>query len=414
MQAFKVKELAGGEVVIEGWANKSVTDRGMDLIKKEAWELDNYKKNPIMLFNHDTAKVVGKAVICEPRDEGLYVKCKLSKSKDPMVQYVRDLVLEGILNTFSVGFNSMDEQRQSDGVNEIKKAELYEVSIVSIPMNQDSVFSVTTKSFQGKTYNEIKKQILVENGAMFASELQEKIAAMESKEGFDKAAYMKALCEKMGCDEETLAKILAGTMEPTEEQVAAAKAFMEEEKPKEEHKPEEKATTSVIAIKIPKASVENIEAASQWAEENGWKGGMIEEEGEYFVAYQEDPEKFESSEEVPLDDSSGVLSVIGFAKESPQPKQKQAGEGGNAITPAETPKFDDNAYLQQARQTNVLLSVLVEKMESMVQVMQSMVKPVELPKPIEVPEDELASSEQAEEILKWAADLDKRIKMLGQ
>lgn len=403
LNKFRVKEMAGDSIVIEGWANKSVVDRGMDIIKKEAWMLDNFKKNPIMLFNHDTGKVVGKVIKCEAQDEGLFVKCQMSKSKDPMVQYVKDLVKEGILNSFSVGFSAHDEQK-SAGANEITKAELYEVSIVSIPMNQESIFSVTTKSFEGKTYREAKRQVLIEKGATFASQCQDKIYEMEKEEGFDKQALVKELCEKMGCDEEELGKILAGEKEPSEEQMKAMNEVLkliDEEKP-EEHKQEEKATT-VVAIKIPKSSVENIEAASTWAEENGWKGGMIEEEGEFFVAYQEDPELFEDLQEVEVGD--GVMSVIGVSKKPAEEKQKQAVGG------TEVQKFDDNAYLLQARQTNVLLSMLVDKMETLIMHMQAMVKPVEKPVVIE---DESASAEQAEELMKWAEDLDKRIKMLGQ
>lgn len=420
-EAFKVKELASGEVVIEGWANKAVLDRGMDIIKKEAWMLDNYKKNPIMLFNHDTEKIVGKITACEARDEGLYVKCKMSKSKDPMVQYVKDLVQEGILNSFSVGFNAMDEQKSMDGVNEITKAELYEVSIVSIPMNQDSTFSVTTKSFQNKTYQEARRQVLIEKGAEYASELQDKIAELSAMEGFDKSAFMKALCEKMGCSEEEMSAFMTGEKEPTDEQKGMINAACDEAMPKKEvppveEKPEEnpeekKATTSVVAIKIPKANVDNAEAAGTWAEENGWKGGMVEEEGDFYVAYQEDPEMFTDLQEVEV--GEGVMSLVGFKKEE-QKKEKQAGEGGGNISPVEAgPKLDDNAYLQQARQTNVLLAMLNDKFETMIMHMQAMVKPTPQQVEVEV-EQEPADEGTAEELSKWAEDLDKRIKMLGQ
>ena len=97
---FKVKALEDGSVYLEGWANKAVVDRGKDLIGKKAWNVENYKKNPIMLFNHDHSKPIGKMLSVEAKDEGLYIKGRISNSKDPEISRIRDLVKEGILNSF--------------------------------------------------------------------------------------------------------------------------------------------------------------------------------------------------------------------------------------------------------------------------------------------------------------------------
>jgi HK97 family phage prohead protease len=142
---FKSSEGTRNGVIIEGWANKAVVDRGGDLIKKEAWNLDNFQKNAMILYNHDRDKPIGKALAVEPRDEGLYIKARISGSSDPEITKIRDLIKEGILNTFSVGFDCKREEKSADGVNEIKEAELFEVSVVTLPMNQDSTFSVAKK-----------------------------------------------------------------------------------------------------------------------------------------------------------------------------------------------------------------------------------------------------------------------------
>ena len=55
---FKAREDAR-ELLIEGWANKAVVDRGGDMIPKDAWDLKNYSKNPIILFSHDKNQPIG-------------------------------------------------------------------------------------------------------------------------------------------------------------------------------------------------------------------------------------------------------------------------------------------------------------------------------------------------------------------
>jgi HK97 family phage prohead protease len=142
---FKSSEGTRNGVIIEGWANKAVVDRGGDLIKKEAWNLDNFHKNAMILYNHDRDKPIGKALAVEAKDDGLYIKARISGSSDPEITKIRDLIKEGILNTFSVGFDCKRQEKSSDGVTEIKEAELFEVSVVTLPMNQDSTFSVAKK-----------------------------------------------------------------------------------------------------------------------------------------------------------------------------------------------------------------------------------------------------------------------------
>ena len=144
-------------VFIEGFANrfkegeKLLVDRGDDLIDPSAWAaggLDNFATNGIILFNHDRDNPVGRAVKIETNDDGLFLKAKISDSDHPEVSRVRDLVKDGTLKAFSVGFNPKrmeDMEIEGKKVNMIKEAELLEVSIVSLPMAERSLFNVTAK-----------------------------------------------------------------------------------------------------------------------------------------------------------------------------------------------------------------------------------------------------------------------------
>ena len=78
---------------------------------------------------------------------------KISKSSGE----IKDLIKDGVLGAFSVGFRvkDADYNKETDGYT-IKDAELFEVSVVSVPCNQGAMFSVS-KSFDSMDeYNEWK------------------------------------------------------------------------------------------------------------------------------------------------------------------------------------------------------------------------------------------------------------------
>jgi len=148
---FEKKEGDNGSILIKGYANTTDKDRVGDVIVKEAWEtksaLTNYLKNPIILAHHDRSQPIGQMVNYSITDKGLEIVAEISKSAGA----VYDLVKEGILKAFSVGFRVKDADYDSDtDIFVIKDLELHEVSVVSIPANADSLFSLA-KSFDGSS-----------------------------------------------------------------------------------------------------------------------------------------------------------------------------------------------------------------------------------------------------------------------
>ena len=147
-----------GSVHICGMASTNHADRANDVIEAEAWTkggLQNFEKNPIILFNHNYDKPIGRATGLKVTENGLELKAKISKSAP---DHVAQLVKEGILGAFSVGFRVKDADylTETDGLK-IKDAELFEVSVVSVPCNQAATFSLA-KSFDSMDeYEEFKK-----------------------------------------------------------------------------------------------------------------------------------------------------------------------------------------------------------------------------------------------------------------
>ena len=155
---FKSQTVEDGSVMIRGMASTNDFDRAGDTISPDAWAkggLKNFENNPIILFNHDYNKPIGRATGLKVTPNGLELEAKISKSAP---ESVCDLVKDGVLGAFSVGFRVKDADylSETDGYK-IKDAELFEVSVVSVPCNQAATFSLA-KSFDSESeYEDFKK-----------------------------------------------------------------------------------------------------------------------------------------------------------------------------------------------------------------------------------------------------------------
>ena len=153
-----------GGVDIKGSASTNALDRAGDIINADAWTkgggLDNYKGNPIILFNHDYNKPIGRAKDLQVTENGLEISAKISKAAGEVTQLIKD----GVLGAFSVGFKvkDADYMTETDGYK-IKDAELFEVSVVSVPCNQNATFGLA-KSFDNmEDYNKYKHTFYTAN-----------------------------------------------------------------------------------------------------------------------------------------------------------------------------------------------------------------------------------------------------------
>jgi len=157
-----------GGVEIKGSASTNGLDRAGDIIESDAWTkggLENFKNNPIILFNHNYDKPIGRAKDLQVTDNGLEISAKISKAAGDVTQLIKD----GVLGAFSVGFKvkDADYMTETDGYK-IKDAELFEVSVVSVPCNQGATFGLS-KSFDSmEQYNEYKQTFYKANPAEIA------------------------------------------------------------------------------------------------------------------------------------------------------------------------------------------------------------------------------------------------------
>ena len=238
---FKALDEDDGGVHICGMASTCDFDRAGDTIEASAWTkggLNNFEKNPIILFNHDYNKPIGRATGLKVTENGLELKAKISKSAP---DHVAQLVKEGILGAFSVGFRVKDADyvSETDGLK-IKDAELFEVSVVSVPCNQAATFSLA-KSFNSMDeYEEFKKTFKnsVDLAGQSLAKDEDSLVASDTPDGATEAQKEIKMSEEVKTPEidldafakkvaeETAAKI---AMKQAEEKAAQVKAAEEAE-----------------------------------------------------------------------------------------------------------------------------------------------------------------------------------------
>ena len=179
----KASDTEDDTLVIKGMANTVAKDRAGDVIVAEAWTtsnaLTNYMKNPIVLAFHNHSLPIGSVVKITPTALGLEVEAEISKAAG----HVYDLIRDGVLKTFSVGFRCLDaDYDDSTGIFIIKDVELHEISVVSVPCNQESTFQVA-KSLTAHDYREFKKQVTtVEQEALVYSPIEKLAFVLGIKE----------------------------------------------------------------------------------------------------------------------------------------------------------------------------------------------------------------------------------------
>ncbi len=132
------------------------------------WQLDRYKKNPVVLWNHgnggsffgdvsvDEYFPVGKASALKVEDGQLTADITIATAEvNPLCERIYQGLKQGVLGAVSVGFLPGDiryEKRDGIDVAVLSHNELFEISIVPIPSNPDAV-RASLKSFLSNQEN---------------------------------------------------------------------------------------------------------------------------------------------------------------------------------------------------------------------------------------------------------------------
>ena len=148
---------AEGKKYIEGIASDETMDRAGDVILATAWQLDNYMKNPVLLWSHNYREPpVGKVIDIWIEEGKLKFRAEFADTE--FASEIAKLYTEGYLNTFSVGFlpKEFTINRETGGYV-YKRVELLEISAVPVPANPNAVAVLRAKGLELLSIGDIEE-----------------------------------------------------------------------------------------------------------------------------------------------------------------------------------------------------------------------------------------------------------------
>ena len=252
---FTASTESDDSIFIEGYASTVDRDRQGDVIPMKAWNegLHNYLKNPIILAYHNHQMPIGKMVEHKVTDQGLWIRAQIPAE----VGDVYKLIKKGILSAFSVGFRVRDADY--DHTTEtflVKDLELHEISVVSVPANQNTLFSLA-KAFDTAAEFDLFKQQFAPAPKASAKKLDTPKAAKSTTN------------EEWDMDPKELEKLLADAAAKAAEQTAKAvleaqtKAAEEaKRKQAEEEALQAKIKAAVSAVTPPAPAVQTVDTGA--------------------------------------------------------------------------------------------------------------------------------------------------------
>lgn len=215
-------------VVIEGYASTNDEDRHGDIVPASVWEagIKNYLKNPVILAYHDHNEPIGRMVEHKIDAKGLWIKARVSAAAEDVFNLVKD----GVLTAFSIGFRIVDAEYNSAAeLFVVKELELHEISVVSVPANQNTLFNLSKAFDNAEEFKSFKMQFAPKgNSAKGLESTTEANSDIKKELDMNPEELQKMLADAATKAAEQTAKAIAETQaKAAAEQAAAAKAQAE-------------------------------------------------------------------------------------------------------------------------------------------------------------------------------------------
>lgn len=168
--------------IISTITTKSV-DRYGDVVTPSGANLENYRKNSVVLLNHQMNSLpIGKNVWIKENEDGLVAKTVFAKTQ--IAEDVMGLYRDGFMNAFSIGFLPVKYDNSIDGGMIFNEWELLEYSCVTVPANPEAI-SLMMKSIKSEElkdqFNEWNKNLELEMKIKSLEVEIEKIKGVENK-----------------------------------------------------------------------------------------------------------------------------------------------------------------------------------------------------------------------------------------
>jgi uncharacterized protein len=163
---FKIKEVNEQNYTIRAIISSGQPDRQGEIVDQASWNLEEYKKNPVVLWAHDHSQPsIGKAIEIFVNTDGmLEAEIQFAVKEYAFAETIFKLYTGGYMCAFSVGFVS-DNYDEANGFRILKNNTLYEFSAVNV--GADALALAKTKGIDVSFFE--KKQIVEKEGRVLSS-----------------------------------------------------------------------------------------------------------------------------------------------------------------------------------------------------------------------------------------------------
>lgn len=126
----------------EAVASTASPDRDGEVLTSKGWELENFKKNPVILWAHRYMEpAIGKAEEIKIEEGQMIVRGEFAPIQgNAFAQQIRVLYEEGFQKALSVGYIPIERDE-----NRITRKELLEISFVPVPANPEALSLLKSK-----------------------------------------------------------------------------------------------------------------------------------------------------------------------------------------------------------------------------------------------------------------------------
>lgn len=115
----------------------------------EKWAEKN--KMPPVLWNHNDGEPIGVYTNIYEDEKGLFVEGRLLVDDVPRAKSTHALLKAGAIDGLSIGYKTKKANQQTNGIRELIELDLGEISIVTMPANEESLItSVKSKLEDGE------------------------------------------------------------------------------------------------------------------------------------------------------------------------------------------------------------------------------------------------------------------------
>lgn len=154
---IEIKEVKedGDDWVVEGYASTyGNVDQGFDVVMPGAFDETLKSGRRVGFFHsHDPRMVLGKTLSLKSDKKGLFGKFKISKTQ--LGEDTRQLIIDDAMGGLSIGYRARKYGFSENGdVRQLEEIELFEVSAVALPMNEEAVITRVKNYWPGMTLAE--------------------------------------------------------------------------------------------------------------------------------------------------------------------------------------------------------------------------------------------------------------------